>query len=541
MYIPLTFEGALQKCLFASSSAPEGFFISGSQQWKYHWFTGSAALQVQKGTIDNVQIIVVGGGGGGARATANVTPAGGGGGGGVTYVNNARLFAGTYNVVVGKGGAGGSAQNSNGSSGSLSSFIGQNINLVAQGGGGGAWGSGGRGGTSGNGFIGGLATSGNGGGGGGGSTSEGFSSTTTGGGDGGTGSYFNIANYINGFGCGGGGYVQSTSDNPGISCNGLSYGSGGDGNNSGGPGAHRFGMGGGGSPNSNPYGGSGSVIIQYPIFDYCSNYFNETGSCGCLELTMDITDQLNWYPDLTGSYLYMPCGGNQFVSGTLEAYSPETVCVVSGSYFSYNAADYVYNGFATSQWGVTKQCATQSLSPITCSVEWFTPTCSSSIVSIYTPSASVGNKTDFYYVAKNATTHSLVSSTTDQIKYYCISTGSVINGNQQYPQNLAGNFIYLYNTASCNTITLVADWAGKSPSATSQTTYYYYNCNGSKTSVTFSRPSSNFTGALSASFCRDMITPAYFVRSGTSLPTEYLTTGSNCLGANFDTGSCGCP
>ena len=56
MYIPLTFEGALQKCLFATSSATEGYFISGSQQWKYHWFTGSGALTVQKGTIDNVQI-----------------------------------------------------------------------------------------------------------------------------------------------------------------------------------------------------------------------------------------------------------------------------------------------------------------------------------------------------------------------------------------------------------------------------------------------------------------------------------------------------
>ena len=71
MYIPLTFEGALQKCLFASGGV-EGFYISGNTQYAYHWFTGSGQFVVNKGSIDNVEIYVIGGGGGGGNRNTSV-------------------------------------------------------------------------------------------------------------------------------------------------------------------------------------------------------------------------------------------------------------------------------------------------------------------------------------------------------------------------------------------------------------------------------------------------------------------------------------
>jgi hypothetical protein len=532
MYIPLTFEGALSKCIFATavSGAMEGYFISGSQQWKYHWFTGSGNLVVDKGTIDNVQIYVVGGGGGGA--TANPFGGGGGGGGGaVTYTMNGRLFAGTYSSVIGAGGESVNVQDTAGTNGRASTFIGNNINMSAGGGQGG-----GQGGN--------IGTGGAAGGAGGGAGGAGGSSTCSNGSIG-TLIYFAGQNGA-GYGCGGGGATSVFTGGDCFSCNDTSYGGA-----PGGYGANRYGMGGAGGNNPGypigGFGGSGSVMIQYPIYDYCNNYFNETGSCGCKEITFDTTDPFNYYPNQTGSYLYMPCGEDNFVSGSLIAYAPLIVCAVSNSYYSYVIGDTVEPlvptvraGFVNDTWlPNAPQCVSASITPTTCSVEWFAPTCTSSIVTIYTPSGSGGNPSEFGYVAKNATTHSIYTSTSARVNYFCISTGSLYGGNQIYPQLLTGNYAALYNTASCNTIELQASWAGKTVGA-GNTTYYYYACNGEKTSVTLSRPTNNFTGTISASFCRDMITPTYFVRSGIA-PTEYLYTGSVCLGANFNTGSCGCP
>lgn len=541
MYIPLTFEGALQKCLFASGGY-EGFFISGSQQWKYHMFTGSTNLEVQKGTIDNVQIYVIGGGGGGARGTSNTVPAAGGGGGGTNFTMNGRLFSGTYNIVVGKGGSQQSTQNDNGFPGLPSSIIGANLNLVANGGGGGTWGAGGQGGASGNGFAGGLSQTENGGGGGG-STAIGNNATSTKAGDGGAGNIFYIAEVPYGYGCGGGGYATNTSDTQGFSCNGTNYGTGGEGNNAPDPGANTFGMGGGGGGQFGAAGGSGSVIIQYPIYDYCSNYFDKTGSCGCRELTFDLSTTFGgYYPDVTGSYLYMPCGGTQFASGTLDVYLPKTFCAVSNSYYSITYKDPIGSGINVDDGIITSgpECVSASLNIVPCSPEAFVPTCISSIVTIYTPSASVGNPTDFSYVVKNETTHSTYSTTSDRVKYICISTGSLFDNNDRYPKLLTGNFASLYNTASCNTINFSASWAGK-PSGNGSSTFYYYECNGNKTSIVFSRPTINYTGVITASVCRDMITPFYFVNSGPQAPNVSVTTGSVCLGSYFDTASCGCP
>lgn len=527
MYIPLTFEGSQAKCLFASGGY-EGYFISGSQQWKYHWFTGSANLEVQKGTIDNVQIYVVGGGGAGGNRNTSVG-GGGGGGGGVNYTMNGRLFQGTYSIFVGRGGYEVAATNSDGLNGVTSSFIGSNINMVAGGG------SGGKGLDSSAGGAGGTPNGGAGGAGGGASAGNGVAGVT-----------IHFAGEPGfGFGCGGGGASNlANPGNQGFSCNDNSFGAGANGNNSAGTGADRYGMGGGGGNqnSSSADGGSGSVMIQYPIYDYCTNYFNETGSCECRQITFDTTNQLNYYPQITGSFLYQPCGENKFVSGSLISYGPLTVCAVSNSYYSYTIGDAIapivvqnITGFATSG----PQCVSASLIPTACSIESFAPTCTSSIVTIYSPSASVGSPNTFSYVAKNATTHSDYSSTSNRVSYICISTGSLYAGNQIYPQVLTGTNVSLFNTASCNTIELQASWAGKGVGAGS-TTYNYYACNGARTSVTLSRPTTNFTGTVSASFCRDMSTPEFFTRSGIS-PTESLFTGSNCLGANFNTASCGCP
>ncbi len=527
MYIPLTFEGALQKCLFATAPANEGFFLSGSQQWKYHWFTGSAALEVQKGTIDNVQIFVIGGGGGGGRGIENVTAAGGGGGGGVAFTYNARLFQGTYNISVGKGGDGALSQQNNGNDGFSSSIAGPNLNISIGGGGGGQWAQGvgtTRGGTSGNGFLGGTNIPLDGGGGGG-ASSTGSNGTSTRAGDGGTGISFNIANYVNQFGCGGGGYAADSSDPNGVTCN-IPFGGGGD---IGTDGANKFGMGGGGGGARGGDGGSGSVIIQYPIFDYCSNYFNETGSCGCRQITFDITNQLNFRPNITGSFIYYPCGGTQFVSGSLSAYNPLTVCAVSNSYYSYseflsstNELN-VYSGFVNQQYlPNAPQCTSASLVPQPCSLGTFTATCTSSIISFYTPSASVSRENKIFYVEKNATTTSSFTSTSPSVKYICVSSGSEYGtAIKPYPQVTSGSFIQLYQTASCNTITVTLGGGRRSR---------IVNCGGIEQILI--SPSNGSTYCIDSSIG---------VRDIPGFSPVLFTVGGDCLSGSFDTSSCGCP
>jgi len=523
MYIPLTFEGALQKCLFASGGY-EGYFISGSQEYKYHLFTGSATLQVQKGTIDNVEIYVVGGGGGGGNRNTT-RGAGGGGGGGVNYTTTGRLFQGTYNVVVGKGGADQTTTNTNGLNGSPSSFIGSNLSMTATGGGGGIGLDASTGGT------GGSPNGGNGGDGG-----------TNSAGDGSPGIIISIAEDSWGYGCGGGGAEDIFSGAPsGLSCNGTNYGQGGSQSGDSVEGAPYYGMGGGGGNGGRigRRGGSGSVIIKYPIYDYCTNYFNETGSCGCRQIEFGDPDFGGFYPEVTASYLYMPCGGTEFVSGTIISYFDKTLCAVSNSYYSYSYRDPV-NSLLTVNSGIVTsgpECVSASLVPVPCSPEAFPATCTSSIVTIYTPSGSGGNVNTFVYVAKNETTNSVYTTTENRVKIICISTGSLFNNNQIYPQVLSGNFISLINDTKCQTITFVTEWPSTSlPSAFS--TYTYYECNGNRTTLELIKNTPVGVGVTrSGSFCRDMSTPAFVGGGG----TQTFVSGSDCLNTVFSTGSCGCP
>lgn len=100
--------------------------------YEVHKFLDSGTLVIPEDAV--ADILVVGGGGGGGCGRA-----GGGGGGGVVMVTNRFLFAGTYSVTVGSGGAGSTAPGSRGSNGGFSSFDGVSpvASVYAYGGGGG--------------------------------------------------------------------------------------------------------------------------------------------------------------------------------------------------------------------------------------------------------------------------------------------------------------------------------------------------------------------------------------------------------------------
>lgn len=177
-----------------------------------------------------IDILLIGGGGGGGHSTLSYAE-GGGGGGGYFYMLNHPISAGTYDVIVGNGGAAGIA-GSNGSNGESSSFLG----YAAYGGGGGGQ----------------VNQNGNDGGCGGGGGSE-FSNQTYGGNqvqgfDGGSGIYSSIITgqtYTAGGGGGGIGEIGEDADiDGGDGGNGLQfpifgtdyYGGGGGGA------THRFGL-----------------------------------------------------------------------------------------------------------------------------------------------------------------------------------------------------------------------------------------------------------------------------------------------------------
>jgi len=533
MYIPLTFEGALQKCLFASSSTTEGFFVSGSQQWKFHWFTGSGQFVVDKGSIDNARIYVIGGGGGGATGQFNSIAAGGGGGGGVTSVSNAILYKGTYQIVVGKGGNAGSGSQSNGSSGVASSFIGPNLNLTASAGGGGTFGAGTTGGTSGNGFGGGLTSFTNGGGGGG-AFGTGSNATSTKAGNGGIGLSLQVSEPIAnsadtwGFGCGGGGYNAISTNQPGFSCNGTNYGNGGDGSSNGGDGANYYGMGGGAGSTLGGKGGSGSVIIQYPITDYCGNYFDRTGSCGCREITFDASDALDFYPNLSASYFYSPCGTNTYVSGSVVAYAPITVCANSGSFFvGPSGSEVSIIGILTGSLTQPQCTSGQKGYPETCiTLAPFTSSCSSSFYTYF----GYNDNGYAYWVGRNSS----------NISFTTFSNGENISGSKGgvyvCQSTIASNpaayaNIDRFTGAKC----LVLNYTrGIGVSALRRLNWY--DCGGTFRTQSFSFPGDvnfNFTASFALG------SPWIDAFGGGGDDINYVSVHSDYTGSGLPT--CGCP
>lgn len=243
--------------------------------FRYHDFTSSGTFEVTSaGDPVTVEVLLVGGGGAGGDGNGK---AGGGGAGGRVVATSSSVSLGTYSVVVGAGGA--AAAGLAGLAGGTSTFNG----LSAEGGKGGGTGdstadggsgtlgggggqfsnpgvgsrySGGRGHTS-NAGGGGAGAGGNGG------DSPGFNT----GGDAGAGVLSSITGTAVGYGGGGSGAGTNVAGS--VTPGGVNYGGGSGGigvsggsagtaNRGGGGGGCRF-SGGGGA------GGSGRVIIRYPI------------------------------------------------------------------------------------------------------------------------------------------------------------------------------------------------------------------------------------------------------------------------------------
>jgi hypothetical protein len=233
----------------------------------------------------NCDILLVGGGGGGGQAAG-----GGGGAGGLIYVSNINIQAGTYSIIVGKGGEP-STNGQNSSFGSLYTAIGGGCGASMDGtpssggsGGGGSrnpgavsgtnvQGQAGASGTIGQGNSGGRGKNqhGNdsGGGGGGGAGAAGASAFTAGrGANGGIGRAINITGTSIYYAGGGGGGTGSDFSVAGTGGSGGG-GNGARWNNSGGNASANTGGGGGGGSaypgygTSGGSGGSGIVIIRY--------------------------------------------------------------------------------------------------------------------------------------------------------------------------------------------------------------------------------------------------------------------------------------
>jgi hypothetical protein len=270
--------------------ASGGNRIDNDGTYWYHTFTSSGAFVPQVALSCDV-LVVAGGGGGGAWT------GGGGGAGGLRYLTSQSVTAINYAVTIGAGGAGGNAATAKGINGSNSSFNSTN----ASGGGAGAGyngtysvantGGSGGGGTTGTGFTTGAAGNAgsyspvegyaggaaiaaphyNGGGGGGAGAVGGNAGTTTSAGAGGAGAQYSAFATATGTGIsghyaggGGGGGYSGTGGS-------ATHGGGAGGNDgaSGVAGTTNTGGGGGASGNgiqtNNGNGGSGIVIIRYPI------------------------------------------------------------------------------------------------------------------------------------------------------------------------------------------------------------------------------------------------------------------------------------
>jgi len=265
--------------------------------YRIHTFNSSGSFTVL--SSGNVEVLVVAGGGGGGGGYQS-PGGGGGGGGGVLYSAGFAVVAGTMSVTVGAGGAGGTG-NTNGGGyvratsggnsvfGSLTAIGGEGggnydgtAGLGGGSGGGGSYGSTPGTGTSGQGYAGGGSVtdssqnSGGGGGAGGvGGTPSGGANTVSGiGGPGVAYSISGTSTYYGGGGSAGQGYNgDTTNPNPRTPANTGGGGTGGRNVSSdlaGGAGTANTGGGGGGAGgiingNSNSTGGSGIVIIRYPL------------------------------------------------------------------------------------------------------------------------------------------------------------------------------------------------------------------------------------------------------------------------------------
>lgn len=548
MYIPLTFEGSQAKCLYASGGY-EGYFISGSDEYKYHAFFNDGNFEILAGTLNNITILLVAGGGGGGYH--NSLPGQGGGGGGVELFQNQRLFGGNYGVKVGGGGIGAvSGPDAIGNTGGTSSFSGSLLFVTASGGQGGSWFGyvGGTLGRSGNNKAGGLNVSAHGGGGGGATgIGQNGNATAPSTGDGGAG-YSLFEGFGNGitdginYGCGGGGAASATSITPGNSCIG-GYGDGNNqnGNNTSINGAVNQGTGGGGGkagPTGAGDGSSGLVYIQYKINSYCKNFFNKTGPCGCKQLEFSNSYYVNFQGGYTSSYVYTPCGTNLFVSSSIIGYGSRTLCAEPGTYYNGplqsstgNEDDTTYiSGFVSGG----ADCSTGSVCG---AIPQFTSSCSSSYYTYY--NQNTGLSRSVWYVGRNSTEITASSfgknvsanSGSRFAGYVCQSTLSTNNISGSNPellgwsgsQTLVLNFYRLIELVGSATVSSTINWWDQT--GTFQ-----------QTTKLFTTSSQTWDYTFTASFASG--SPYFTGVRGALAPLDFVMLGNPFTGS---LPTCGCP
>lgn len=301
-FIPTTHMQAGGCVVATSNGGVSGSFTSGSETFVYHEFTSSAVnsdatflFTVSEGFTNRARFILVGGGGAGGWDGQLATGRGGGGGGGSVIDRTGQLYAGTYQLRVGKGGDPADADHPlnptyNGGDGGFTEVRDGPYavpNLLRANGGEGGYGDSTdtgtylHGGDSGNGNSGGSRGGGIYAGGGGGFTSagsngiDGAAQNYTG--NGGTGTTITLPynssawnGTSKGVGGGGAGYTESTGES-------ITQGTGSDGGGDGTDDGERYTGGGGGGAKdfaATPpagigcSGGDGILIIYYP-----------TGSC----------------------------------------------------------------------------------------------------------------------------------------------------------------------------------------------------------------------------------------------------------------------
>jgi hypothetical protein len=265
----------------AIQSATGGDTVQDIGGYRIHTFTTVGTSTFTPASAGNVEVLVVAGGGGSGGGQG-----GAGGGGGLIY-NSSFPVSGAVTVTVGGGGAGGSTIGTAGSNGGNSIF--SSLSAIGGGGGGGdaeslngqnggsGGGSGaestigtGGAGTSGqgnNGGIGSQSGSAYGGGGGGGAGATGGNGTGSIGGKGGDGLPYSISGRSVYYAGGGGGGVYQSGGTPGTG--GLGGGGNGAVSGNGQNGTANTGGGGGGGGTKTDgvlsNGGSGIVIVRYPL------------------------------------------------------------------------------------------------------------------------------------------------------------------------------------------------------------------------------------------------------------------------------------
>lgn len=258
----------------ATPVAATGGTVSDINGYRTHVFTSNGTFTITSGGYVEVLVVAGGGAGGSNDLPGTSTASGGGGAGGLIYNQSYAVTPQAITVTVGSGGL-------------ITDTVGQNSifgSLIALGGGRGAChtcsavsgGSGGGGsyyyhpfgsGTAGQGHDGGSNTATNyGGSGGGGAGSVGQDNMGSSGASGGDGLYYG---YIFGDIFGQNGYFAGGGGGGGSIAGGGGLGGGATGSNTNGINAIANCGGGGGGSNGSPYiggaGGSGIVIVRYPL------------------------------------------------------------------------------------------------------------------------------------------------------------------------------------------------------------------------------------------------------------------------------------